>query len=158
MQIELEAELSGTFTFICICSMHLCFHMHVCLFRVKKKYWFPNNTLHLKMDIDATKTLLIYFCFALLHEFYSENSLMVPCRHPVNARKSSKIAIFSRRCCKFHAVTFACAGLPSTPLTVTASAFHALAPPMLKQHSPRWNVPTMWIWVLPLCARGDLSF
>ncbi len=43
-------------------------------------------------------------------------------------------------CCKCRAVFVTLAGLSCTPLTNTASVFHAWVPPMLKQHSPGRNV------------------
>ncbi len=60
----------------------------------------------------------------------------------------------SRRCCKCHAVTVTRAGLPSTPLMVTASVFHAWAPPTLKLHSHRRNVLIVKILVSPLYTLG----
>ncbi len=47
---------------------------------------------------------------------------------------------FLWRCCKCHAVFVTHAGLPCTPLTNTASVFHAWVPPTLKQRSPGRNV------------------
>ncbi len=74
----------------------------------------------------------------------------VPCRYPVtlSSEHISKEQIYSALLQMPHRFCRSCRGAN------TASVFHAWAPPTLKQHSPRRNVPIAGIWVSPLCARG----
>ncbi len=71
-----------------------------------------------------------------------------PCRYPATLYSEQISSAFF----KCRAVIVARAGLPNTLLISTASVFHAWAPPTLKQHSLRWNVPTL---AVPL--RASLS-
>ncbi len=78
---------------------------------------------------------------------------LLPC-HPLRTLERALKEQISRRCCKYCAVTVTRVGLPSTPLMVTASVFHACALPMLKLHSHRRNVLIVKILISPLYTLG----
>ncbi len=59
-----------------------------------------------------------------------------------------------RRCCKCCTIFVT----PCSPLTKTASVFHAWASPTLKERSPGRNVPTGVICVSPLCFGARFLF
>ncbi|KAF4100891.1 hypothetical protein G5714_019087 [Onychostoma macrolepis] len=69
----------------------------------------------------------------------SSRVFRIPCRHLALSKRANYSGVV------VNAVPLL------SPLMVTASAFHAWAPPTLKLHSPRHHVLIARIWVSPLC-------